>query len=347
MRRSSPRRLFTRRPSPLRALLAVAFTLAVVGAVVGALGAGVGLAGLLGESAPAADSPVASSPDGPPTDGPTGAQADGTAAPDDEPVEERIEPPVLAPTPSPASPAPPALDHTAVAARLAAVLAREDLAVDGTVGVAVRDHHGEVVIDAPTATAPLLPASTLKLVTAAAALEALGPEHTFTTRALAAGEVDADGTLHGDLLLIGAGDPVLSTPGYRRWVYPARPATPLDELAMRVRTTGIRHVTGAVVGVDSLFDLPDTAEGWKGGYFSDFDARRIRGLTVDASLDVQLELPEPPEGEEPDPDAVPELTLLQSADPRLQAATAFAQLLAERGVTVDAEPRATPVTRST
>lgn len=348
MPRSSPRRLFSRRSSPLGASLAVVATVAVVAAGVGVLGAGDGLAGLLGQDrdGPATAAPPSPTPD--PTDVPAGAPPTGEGddrRAEDEPVEDRAEPPVLDPSPSPASPAPPALDHTALAARLTEVLAREDLAVDGTVGVAVRDHRGDVVLDAATATAPLLPASTLKLVTAAAALEAFGPEHTFTTRVLAAGDV-VDGTLHGDLLLIGAGDPVLSTPGYRRWVYPARPATPLEELAMRVRTAGIRHVTGTVVGVDGLFGPPDTAEGWKGGYFSDFDARRIHGLTVDASLDVQLELPEPAEGEEPDPDAVPELTLLQSADPRLQAATALTELLAERGVTVDAEPRATRVPRS-
>jgi serine-type D-Ala-D-Ala carboxypeptidase/endopeptidase (penicillin-binding protein 4) len=53
---------------------------------------------------------------------------------------------------------------------------------------------------------PMLPASTLKLFTTAAALYYLGPDFRFSTYALADGPV-ANGVLDGDLILYGTGDP--------------------------------------------------------------------------------------------------------------------------------------------
>ncbi len=75
------------------------------------------------------------------------------------------------------------------------------VAVDGATGPLVR-------IDA---TAPLAPASTEKLLTAAAALDVLGADHRFRTVVSTTAAVQ-DGTLTGDLFLVGGGDPVLTSP---------------------------------------------------------------------------------------------------------------------------------------
>jgi D-alanyl-D-alanine carboxypeptidase/D-alanyl-D-alanine-endopeptidase (penicillin-binding protein 4) len=70
----------------------------------------------------------------------------------------------------------------------------------------------------------------MKAVTALYALDALGDDHRFSTRALAAGPVDG-GRLQGDLILAGSGDPTLQT-------------NALAELAERVKAAGIVEVTG-------------------------------------------------------------------------------------------------------
>ena len=83
------------------------------------------------------------------------------------------------------------------------------------------------------------PASVMKLFTTYAALEALGPGHTWETRIIADGRV-RDGVLHGDLWLIGEGDPLLTAEQFWRM---------LGSLHRR----GIERITGDLVLDHSRF----------------------------------------------------------------------------------------------
>lgn len=162
---------------------------------------------------------------------------------------------------------------------------------DAELGVLVVDPTGtELLANEPDR--PLLPASTLKLVTAAAMLVTLGPEARLDTRLETTAPVDDDGVVRGDLQLVGTGDPMLATPEYGRWIYPARPRTRLEALADDLEDMGVRRITGDVVGRADGFAGPPRAEGWPERYFSDFNARRITGLTVDAGVETQVTWPE-------------------------------------------------------
>lgn len=89
---------------------------------------------------------------------------------------------------------------------------------------------------------PMNPASVMKLVTAFAALEALGPAHTWTTRIAAYGQV-TDKVLHGDLYLVGGADPLLS---YER----------LWKMLRKIREMGITVITGDIILDSSILQLP-------------------------------------------------------------------------------------------
>ena len=100
----------------------------------------------------------------------------------------------------------------------------------------------------------LVPASNLKLATAAAALLQLGPDYRLTTRVLAS-RLPADGELYGDLYLVGGGDPLLYTSEYlAAFLRPPSVYTQIEDLAQEVYDRGLRRVYGSIVGVATRYD---------------------------------------------------------------------------------------------
>ena len=230
-------------------------------------------------------------------------------------------PPVAVPPAPPAPPAAPAPAPTPPAANPIVVQQARHLvglAGDHDIGVLVKDTNGAVVVDYH-ANDRFLPASTAKVVTAAAALMKLGYEHRFHTRLLAPHKPDANGVLHGDLVIVGSGDPVLASPLYLE-ARPERPYTPLTTLADAVQGAGIRHITGGIIGDSSVFAYEPHAPGWKSGHFSEGSAVRAAGLTINGGRSLWRG----PFGVESAP--IP--------DPSREAADVFEALLAQRGITV-------------
>lgn len=92
-------------------------------------------------------------------------------------------------------------------------------------------------------------ASNEKLFTTATALHRLGPKSRIATRVKVSGRIDRRGKLHGDIYLIGGGDPTFGANG-------------VEDLADQVRRAGIRRVGGRVIGDDGVFDrrrgVPDS-----------------------------------------------------------------------------------------
>jgi serine-type D-Ala-D-Ala carboxypeptidase/endopeptidase (penicillin-binding protein 4) len=230
----------------------------------------------------------------------------------------------------------PPVDRDDLVARVDALIAAAvgELS-EAELGVAVTDPEGRVVA-ARGADRAMLPASTLKLVTAAAILRTLGPEARLRTSVEATAPIGGDGVLRGDLYLSGTGDPVLATADYGRWVHPARPRTPMEDLADQLVDAGLRRVRGDVVGHADGYVGPTTAEGWLDSYFSDFDARHISGVTADAGIESRFRWPG---GEVPDPDddeTPPRRVRLEVAeDPGRNAALLLVRLLQQRGVRID------------
>lgn len=145
-------------------------------------------------------------------------------------------------------------------------LCDNSLLCNATIGLLVQDARtGETVAELNPRQC-LTPASTMKLVSTAAALELLGADFRFETHVQAEGEVDADGVLHGNLYIRGGGDPTL---GSQR-VMGGRGFLPYWVNA--VKRAGIRAVDGRVVADDGLFDLEGVNPQWSwediGNYYA-------------------------------------------------------------------------------
>jgi len=100
-----------------------------------------------------------------------------------------------------------------------------------------------------------VPASNQKIVTAAVAAERLGWDYRFTTRILATAPIDSSGTLDGDLIVTGNGDPSINPR------HPQRAAV-FDEWAAALAAKGLHRVTGRLVGDDRAVARPGWGAGW-------------------------------------------------------------------------------------
>ncbi|MBY0512832.1 MAG: D-alanyl-D-alanine carboxypeptidase/D-alanyl-D-alanine-endopeptidase [Gemmataceae bacterium] len=137
-------------------------------------------------------------------------------------------------------------------------------------GVLVVTADGETVYSR-NPDAMLAPASVTKLFTCAAALVALGPDRTFETRVFRRGKL-SNGTLHGDLVLVGGGDLTFGgrTDKNGRTVFrdldhtyagptsdadltDTDPLAGIDALARQVKEAGIDRLDGDVLVDDRLF----------------------------------------------------------------------------------------------
>jgi D-alanyl-D-alanine carboxypeptidase/D-alanyl-D-alanine-endopeptidase (penicillin-binding protein 4) len=158
-----------------------------------------------------------------------------------------------------------------------------------------------------------IPASTMKLLTTLAVLEAWGPDHRFTTETVRKGR---------RLVLVGGGDPLLTREPGEADAYPrgADLVTLARRTALALSRAGVTKVS---LGYDtSLFAGPAVEPTWEADYVEDDVVSPITSLWVDEGRVV------PGQAE-------------RSADPALAAADLFAAALREEGLSVVGRPSVT------
>ena len=125
-------------------------------------------------------------------------------------------------------------------------------------------HFGVLAVDAETgktlyardAHRKFVPASNQKILVTSAALSLLGADYRYETALWTNGALE-DGVLHGDLVLVGTGDPTLSQP-----FWPSGEAA-LTALADSLRAAGVRRVAGSLVVDASRWDSTAVGPTWE------------------------------------------------------------------------------------
>jgi D-alanyl-D-alanine carboxypeptidase/D-alanyl-D-alanine-endopeptidase (penicillin-binding protein 4) len=151
-------------------------------------------------------------------------------------------------------------------------------------GILVRSlEHGDDLLSF-NATRRYMPASNLKLLVTAAALDGLGPDFSYRTTVMATGDFSRqDSLLEGELIIRGSGDPTISDR-----FYPGVTAI-WDSLAQQVASTGIRHVTGSLVADNTLFKAPFLGDGWSWEDLNWWYATAVSALSYnDNCIDVEV-----------------------------------------------------------
>ncbi|MCW1915542.1 D-alanyl-D-alanine carboxypeptidase/D-alanyl-D-alanine-endopeptidase [Luteolibacter sp. GHJ8] len=136
------------------------------------------------------------------------------------------------------------------------------------IALCVLDAKGAVVYQSPLAETALCPASALKTVTTAAALELLGPDYRFETTLTGTVPFGDEGILEGNLVLIGSGDPTLSSED-------------LEAMAANAAKAGLKQVTGRVLVDASLLPIRPANDHWNWGDIGNAYGAGAYGINVD------------------------------------------------------------------
>lgn len=171
--------------------------------------------------------------------------------------------------------------------KIAAWAATPSLAT-ASIGYAVSDSRTGEMLMQSVPQQSLAPASVLKLVTTATALELLGPDFRFETTLKAVGSIRND-TLYGDLHIIGGGDATLGS-GY----FPENNHF-MDDWMNSLKSKNIRVVTGKLILDASIYESQTIPDTWIWEDIGNYYGAGVSGINLSDNLyEIHLTSPKEP-----------------------------------------------------
>ncbi|WP_423128564.1 D-alanyl-D-alanine carboxypeptidase/D-alanyl-D-alanine endopeptidase [Gaoshiqia sp. Z1-71] len=144
------------------------------------------------------------------------------------------------------------------------------------IGVYLQDARTGNVLASNNPQLSLVPASTLKLLTTATALEVLGPYYTFETKLAYSGEIRNDSLL-GNLIITGGGDPALGSTYFRKnYLEPHF----LDKWVVSMQNLNIRHIAGDIMTDATIYEEQTIPNTWIWEDMGNYYGAGASGLSV-------------------------------------------------------------------
>lgn len=148
---------------------------------------------------------------------------------------------------------------------------------NATVGIVVADAKTGERLFEQNPDQLMIPASTLKIITTATALEMLGDDYRFETKTGFSGAIDETGTLNGNLVIVSGGDPTLGSAWFntnecRNWF--------LKDWVEQIKLSGIKEIKGNVVLDGSLYHIEEVPPTWVWGDIGNYYGANANAFTV-------------------------------------------------------------------
>lgn len=143
---------------------------------------------------------------------------------------------------------------------------------NANISLLVKDLNNGRIVSEFRSKNSLIPASTMKLVTTATALELLGANFRFETKLEIDGIISSDSTLKGNLYIQGGGDPTLGS-------VKTGDANFLSKWVKALKNAGIKNIKGQIIVDESIFDDEGVNPSWTWEDIGNYYAPGIYGLS--------------------------------------------------------------------
>jgi D-alanyl-D-alanine carboxypeptidase/D-alanyl-D-alanine-endopeptidase (penicillin-binding protein 4) len=158
-------------------------------------------------------------------------------------------------------------------------MSQETLFKYGHIGFSLRAADGKIIHEF-NGDKSLIPASNLKLLTTGTALRILGENFRFETKLVYDGVVK-NGTLKGNLYIVGGGDPTLGSeriPGNLNY-------TQLFSFwTEKIKEAGISKIEGSIIPVNSIFEKNSIPDGWIWSDIGNYYGAGVSGLNINENF---------------------------------------------------------------
>lgn len=126
----------------------------------------------------------------------------------------------------------------------------------------------------------MIPGSVVKLFTTGVAFDRLGSDFRFTTQLGIRGEIDREGVLHGNIYIMGGGDPMLGSYRYRQ----TTPDSLFEGWTKALKKKGIRRVDGRICYHVGIFDEQPLHDSWPWGDVGNYYGAGVSGLNFHENM---------------------------------------------------------------